>query len=293
MIAADGRPARRRTTTDHCGAVLTSPVAPASEVDIVQVDAFAARPFEGNPAAVCILDTEPDEGWMQAVAAEMNLSETAFAWPSSAGYALRWFTPTVEVDLCGHATLASAHVLFEDGHLARDQLARFQTRSGELTVCARDDDLVMTFPSTPAEPVDPPGGLLEALGSPPVVATARTPFDYLVEVADAATVLAVKPDFSRLAQVPVRGVIVTAAGDEPGIDVVSRFFGPAAGVDEDPVTGSAHCALAPWWAERLGREELTARQLSKRGGTVGMHLRGERVDLSGTAVTVLRARLVT
>lgn len=256
---------------------------------IVQVDAFTARPFAGNPAAVCVLPGPRDERWMQHVATEMNLAETAFLYREGPAWRLRWFTPAVEVDLCGHATLASAHVLWEDGHAPRHTPLAFLTRSGTLGAAARDEWIELDFPAEPARPVDPPPQLLEALGTTGTVA--RNRMDYLVEVADEAIVRRLAPDLGRLRLIPTRGVVVTARAAAP-YDFVSRFFGPAVGVDEDPVTGSAHCALGPWWAERLGRTALTGYQASSRGGVVRVEVRGTRVALLGQAVTVLRGDLL-
>jgi len=260
---------------------------------IHQVDAFTNVPFGGNPAAVCLLESARNDRWMQAVAREMNLSETAFLTrrKGSDGFDLRWFTPALEVDLCGHATLASAHVLWETGALPHDAEARFHTRSGLLT--ARQDGtwIAMDFPSLPARLSAPPSGLLEAIGIERPVAVARSRFDYLIEVPDAATVRAVSPDFGRLRRVESRGVVVTALSDRDGYDIESRFFAPAAGVDEDPVTGSAHCVVAPWWAHKLGRNEFVAYQASSRGGTVRLLLEDDRVRLGGQAVTVMEGEL--
>src|SRR3989449_1054785 len=223
---------------------------------ILQVDAFSDRPFAGNPAAVCILPGPADPAWMQNVAREMNLSETAFLHKEKDGYQLRWFTPAVEVDLCGHATLASAHVLWEGGHLVRNQQARFHTRSGLLTAEQRGDWIELDFPATPAVPGPLPAGLALALGVTPCW-TGRSNFDYLLEVDSEATVRALEPDFAALRRVEARGVIVTSRATTPGYDFVSRFFAPRVGVDEDPVTGSAHCALTPatsigFWRVLLG-----------------------------------------
>ena len=257
---------------------------------IIQVDAFADRPFTGNSAAVCVMDAPRDEAWMQDVAMEMNLSETAFLHPEDGGYRLRWFTPAVEVALCGHATLASAHVLWETGALARGDEARFHTRSGLLT-CRRDGEWIwMDFPAMPEQPSEPIRGLAEALGVTPVY-VGRSQFDVLVEVGSEDEVRAVEPDLRALRGVKARGVIVTARASGGGCDFVSRFFAPAAGVDEDPVTGSAHCVLAPYWAPKLGRDELTGYQASRRGGTVRVRAAGDRVLLGGRAVTVLRGEL--
>ena len=258
---------------------------------IFTVDAFADRAFSGNPAGVCLVEgPAPGAGWMQSVAAEMNLAETAFLERRSPGrFGLRWFTPAVEVDLCGHATLASAHLLWELGEAA--PVLAFDTRSGELRAEAAGAGLIrLDFPADPPVPIDAPEGLVEALGVP-VVAVHRGVSDVLVEVADAETVLALAPDLRSLAAVPARGVIVTAAPGHDS-DFVSRCFYPAAGIDEDPVTGSAHCTLASFWCPRLGRSSLAGRQASRRGGRVGVELAGDRVLLTGRAVTVLRGELV-
>jgi PhzF family phenazine biosynthesis protein len=258
---------------------------------IVQVDAFADRPFAGNPAAVCVLERECPAWWMQAVAMEMNLSETAFLHREGEGYRLRWFTPTVEVDLCGHATLASAHVLWEDGHLPPDATARFLTRSGPLSATRLDGWITLDFPAMTLEgPVDT-GDVAEALGVP-VRSCWLTRFDVLAEVESEAVVESLAPDMGRIGGLSVRGLIVTAKADSPGFDFVSRFFGPAVGVPEDPVTGSAHCALAPYWSSRLGKTAMVAYQASSRGGIVRVRLDGDRVLLGGRAVTVLRGELV-
>lgn len=259
---------------------------------VVQVDAFTAVPLAGNPAAICVLPAFPEAAWMQRVAREMNVSETAFLVRRGDDFELRWFTPTVEVDLCGHATLAAAHVLWEEGHLPSDREARFHTRSGLLTAERRADWIEMDFPAERAEPVPAPAELVDALRVAPTW-TGRNRLDWLIAVRDAAAVRAVAPDFGRVARVTTRGVMVTAPGDDGVHDFVSRFFAPAAGVDEDPVTGSAHCALAPFWAERLDRSELTGQQVSARGGVVRVRMAGERVRLLGQAVTVLRGELIT
>ena len=258
---------------------------------IVQVDAFTSTPFAGNPAAVCVLPEARDEQWMQAVAREMNLSETAFLVREEEGFQLRWFTPAVEVDLCGHATLASAHVLWEDGHLAAGAQARFFTRSGLLTATRRDDWIEMDFPAAVDEPAPAPAGLLEALG---VSATyvGKSRFDYLVEVESESVVREIQPNLSLLASVPTRGVMVTSWAGKAEYDFVSRFFGPRVGVNEDPVTGSAHCCLGPYWGRKLGRDELVGYQASARGGTVRIRLEDTRVILAGQAVTVMRGDLI-
>jgi predicted PhzF superfamily epimerase YddE/YHI9 len=259
-------------------------------VPLIQVDAFTDKPFGGNPAAVCLLDSRRDERWMQNVAREMNLSETAFLSPRADGYDLRWFTPTVEVDLCGHATLASAHALWETGRLAKDATARFHTKSGLLTCSRKGFWIEMDFPSKPANDAAAPPGLVEALRAKPRN-TARSHYDWLVEVGSEEEVRSLAPDFALLRTVDARGVIVTSRA-RGGFDFVSRFFAPAAGVDEDPVTGSAHCCLAPYWRQRLGKDEMVGWQASARGGEVRMRVVKDRVLLSGQAVTVLRGELL-
>lgn len=269
--------------------------------DLAQIDAFTDAPFHGNPAAVCFLDREPDEEWMQSLAAEMNLSETAYLFPPEPGQAagddpptwrLRWFTPTVEVELCGHATLASAHYLFTQRKVDAP-LIRFLTLSGPLTATLTTDGFIeLDFPADPPKPTAAPPGLLAALGlrDEMVIATARGRSDVLVEVADATVVADVQPDAAALRRLDLRGVIVTSVGT--GLyDIVSRFFAPGSGIDEDPVTGSAHTTLAPYWAPKLGKDEMLAHQMSVRGGVVRVLVVGERVQLAGRAVTVFRARL--
>ncbi|HSL71790.1 MAG TPA: PhzF family phenazine biosynthesis protein [Longimicrobiales bacterium] len=258
---------------------------------IVQVDAFTDRAFAGNPAAVCILTDMPGDDWLRAVALEMNLSETAFLVRDGDAYRLRWFTPAVEVDLCGHATLASAHVLWEDGHLRPDETAEFDTRSGRLRAMRDHGWITLDFPAKHAVPAEPPAGLLEALGVD-ARAVLRNVFDYLVECESADQVRGLQPDFTQLQRVEMRGVMVTALSDDPRFDFVSRFFAPAAGVNEDPVTGSAHCALGPYWADRLGKNPLIGYQASARGGMVRVEVKGDRVLLGGKAVTVLRGELL-
>lgn len=263
-------------------------------VALFQVDAFTNRPFAGNPAAVCLLDGPAPDAWMQQVAAEMNLSETAFLYPEASGQRLRWFTPRMEVDLCGHATLATAHVLWTEGGLPADMPAVFESRSGRLKARRVGDGIELDFPATPVsdEPLDP--GVLEPLAEAleaEILSAGRSRFDILVELASEADVRALAPDFRRLATLPVRGVIATSRSDAAEFDFVSRFFAPAAGVDEDPVTGSAHCCLAPFWAPRLSRHELVGHQVSARGGVVKVRWSGDRVALSGQAVTVLRGEL--
>jgi len=264
------------------------------------VDAFAIRPFTGNPAAVCLCAKPAQEDWMQALGAEMNLAETAILWPEGNGWRLRWFTPTVEVDLCGHATLAAAHILFETGASDSAETISFHTLGGELTVRQAGMGIEMNFPAEPAVELpsgDVPDGLLQALClSDPPRAVGRSRLDVLVELGDEAAVRALTPDISAVAELSGRGVIVTsragaATVETTGVDFVSRYFAPAVGIAEDPVTGSAHCTLAPWWAERLGRNELLGAQVSRRGGIVGVVCDGNRVLLNGSAVTVLSGEL--
>jgi PhzF family phenazine biosynthesis protein len=259
-------------------------------VPIFAVDAFTDRPFRGNPAAVCLLPEPREDPWLQSVAAEMNLSETAFLLPEGDGYRLRWFAPAAEVALCGHATLASAHVLRQEGRAAPGAVLRFHTRSGVLTAEPRGDGIALDFPATPATAAQPPAGLTEALGLAPRF-VGRTRFDYLLEAESEATVRQLRPDFRRLREVETRGVIVTARSDDPAFDFVSRFFCPAVGVDEDPATGSSHCCLGPFWADRLGRTALAGYQASARGGVVRVEVGAERVKLIGQAVTVWRGTL--
>lgn len=262
-----------------------------NEISCLQIDAFADRPFAGNPAAVCLLDDERDAAWMQAVAAEMNLSETAFVRPLSDGFELRWFTPTVEVDLCGHATLASAHALWTENIVANGSTIRFRSKSGELTCRQRDKLIELDFPATPVGPVEHSEEICEALGCDSIF-QGTSKFDRLVMVESEQVLRSIQPAFHKLRALPSRGVIVTSASGDPGFDFVSRFFAPNAGVDEDPVTGSAHCALGPFWSERLGKTEMTAYQASARGGIVRVRVAADRVFLAGNAVTVLKGILV-
>jgi len=259
---------------------------------LLQIDAFTSAPFRGNPAAVCFLDRERDDEWMGNVAAEMNLSETAFLLPRDDGWSLRWFTPVAEVDLCGHATLASAQALWEEGRLGGGEAARFHTKSGLLTAERSGDWIELDFPAKVEEEIAAPAGLLDALGTTHATYVGRNQFDYLVELPTEGEVRALRPDFSVLRQLPVRGVIVTSRAATADFDFVSRFFAPGVGVDEDPVTGSAHCCLTPYWASRLGKTELRAWQASARGGMLRVRLAGDRVKLAGHAVTVLRGELV-
>jgi len=260
-------------------------------IPILQVDAFTAQPFAGNPAAVCILPATKEVSWMQRVAREMNVADTAFLQRRADGFDLRWFTPAVEVDLCGHATLASAHVLWETGQLAVTEVARFHTRSGLLTATRRGEWIDLDFPLTPVAAIDPLPGLGEALGVTPLY-LGRSQFDVLVQVESESMVRDLQPDFRLLAGVDARGVIVTSRAAASNHDFVSRFFAPQSGIDEDPVTGSAHCALAAFWRSELGKDSFVARQISARGGELHVQIVGDRVRLGGQAVTVLRGELL-
>lgn len=255
---------------------------------LYQVDAFAEKLFGGNPAAICPLPQWLPDATMQSIAAENNLAETAFFVRENGDYALRWFTPAVEVDLCGHATLASAHVVFSFLEPQRRSVGFRTLKAGTLTVARRGETLVMGFPSRPASPVEAPPGLLAGLGGKPrEVLRAR---DYMVVYGSAAEVAALDPDFAALAKIDCWGVIATAPGED-GIDFVSRFFAPGHGVPEDPVTGSSHCTLTPYWAERLGKTELKARQLSRRGGALDCALDGDGVSIAGRAVLYLEGQI--
>ena len=263
-------------------------------VACLTIDAFTDRPFAGNPAAVCLLENARDAGWMQAVAAELNLSETAFVRRLDDGFELRWFTPAVEVDLCGHATLAAAHALWSEGRAAPGTPIVFHTRSGRLTCSTDGARIELDFPALPVapEPEDEIARMLEAaLGVQPAFC-GLSRYDALVLVDCGATLRAIEPDFRALAALPVRGVIVTSPADDGRHDFLSRFFAPAAGIDEDPVTGSAHCVLAPYWAARLDKDRLKGYQASARGGEVEMRMAGDRVVLGGSAVTVLKSELL-
>ncbi len=264
---------------------------------IWQVDAFADRAFTGNPAAVCILQSFPSDQWMQNVAMEMNLAETAFVVPTDevGSFQLRWFTPTTEVDLCGHATLAAAHTLIEQARAEWWELIRFQTRSGELTCTQADSRITLDFPATPpSDDVDPKVAkqILNALGISQATVL-QSKYDLLVIVEDASIINSLRPNFNALADINTRGVMASAASGPKGIDFVSRFFAPQCGINEDPVTGSAHCCLAPYWADRLNKTSLVGYQASSRGGTVACEVVGDRVHLTGTAVTVLEGRLLS
>jgi PhzF family phenazine biosynthesis protein len=264
-------------------------------VKIFQVDAFTSEPFKGNPAAVCLLDTARDEAWMQRVAAEMNLSETAFPVPKGGTFDLRWFTPTIEVPLCGHATLATSHILWETKRLREDEPAKFDTESGRLVAKKTPDGIEMDLPLIPQSESEPPEGLLKALGIQPIYCGATEERRegegaFLLEVASEDTVRNLEPDFGLLGKVPA-GVMVTARSTTASCDFVSRFFIPYWGIDEDPVTGAAHCTLVPFWSQKLGKPEVMGYQASLRGGYVKGRVAGDRVTLVGKAVTVLRGDL--
>ena len=258
---------------------------------IYQVDSFTGQPFSGNPAGVCILSEEKPDAWMQNVAMEMNLSETAFLLKEGTGYRLRWFTPRVEVDLCGHATLASAHILWETEREPKDSELQFHTRSGLLTAQFNDGWIELNFPKATIEPANPPDGMLTALGVAAIF-VGHDGTDYLVEVENENTLREMQPDFGRLERVSSRGVIVTAHSNDSKYDFVSRFFGPQVGIPEDPVTGSAHCALAPYWAGKLGKVSFLAYQASARGGELRVRIDGERVIIGGKAVTTIAGSLM-
>ncbi|WP_329086983.1 MULTISPECIES: PhzF family phenazine biosynthesis protein [unclassified Streptosporangium] len=258
---------------------------------VYTVDSFTDEFFKGNPAGVCVLGNPAPDAWMQSVAAEMRHSETAFLLGAGDGgpYPLRWFTPVTEVALCGHATLAAAHVLYSTGTVP--ETLEFSTKSGILSATRDKYGLIsMDFPAKVLQAMNPPEGLIDALGVKPVW-TGKNVWDYLVEVESEEAVLATAPDFRALEAVDARGVIVTARASRAGADYVSRFFAPRVGVPEDPVTGSAHCALAPYWSAKLGSERLVGAQLSQRGGVIRTAVRGDRVELAGNAVTVLSGEL--
>lgn len=259
---------------------------------LFHVDAFTDTPYAGNAAAVCILDGPREDAWLQQVASEMNLAVTAFLSSQDDGYRLRWFSSQVELELCGHGTLASAHTLWEQGYLAHDVQARFFTRGGFLTARRDGKWIELNFPAKPEEEIELQPIVSESIGVTPLY-VGKSQLDYLVEVESEEMVRSIQPDFKQLAQIPARGIIVTAAANPASeYDFVSRFFCPSVGINEDPVTGSAHCVLSPFWSKRLGREQLTGYQASKRGGTVRVHLDSDRVRLGGQAVTVLRGELL-
>lgn len=257
---------------------------------ITQVDAFTNIPFGGNPAAICVMDGPADETWMQRVALEMNLSETAYLHPEEDGYRLRWFTPAAEVNLCGHATVAAAHVLWEEGHVPLETTCRFHTRSGLLTARRNGDWIEVEFPLESTEAFTDTEGIADALGVNALHFEKNRLGYIVVEVASEAEVANVQPDFGALKRTPYHGFMVTARGDNA--DFVSRFFAPALGVDEDPVTGSAHCVLGPYWGKKLGKTVMTAFQASARGGDVRVTVSETTVTLGGQAVTTMRGELV-
>ncbi len=258
---------------------------------LYQVDAFTDSPFAGNPAAICLLDKAADESWMQHVAAEMNLAETAFTYPiGQHRFHLRWFTPIVEVELCGHATLATSHILWETGIVPEDQTCIYQSLSGELRANKFEHLIELDLPAAATRELPPPAGLLDALG---IVAdfVGLSTYDWLVVVSSMESVRQMKPQMDGLRQLGVRGVIVTAADESGTYDFISRYFAPGAGIDEDPVTGSAHCALGPWWQQKTGKSDFRAYQASQRGGEIQVLVRGKRVLLRGSAVTILAGEL--
>ncbi|NLI97623.1 PhzF family phenazine biosynthesis protein [bacterium] len=259
-------------------------------IPIYQVDSFTGKPFKGNPAGVCVLEEPGETQWMQNMAKEMNLSETAFLYKLKDSYNLRWFTPKVEVEMCGHATLASAHILWSEKYESENSELRFHSLSGILKAKMLDGWIELDFPQRPQEQVEAPPGLLEALGVKAIY-VGKNKFDFFVEVSSANEVRALSPDFRMLREFNVRGVIVTAKSDLPEYDFVSRFFAPGAGIDEDPVTGSAHCCLAPYWSQKIGKKEMVAYQASERGGVVKVRLTGDRVYLMGKSVTIFKGEL--
>ncbi len=260
-------------------------------IPLFHVDAFTEKPFSGNPAAVCILPGWKEDRWLQAVGAEMNLSETAFLVKREDHFDLRWFTPKVEVDMCGHATLASAYVIWQQGLATPGKEIRFSTRSGTLKAALRGQDIELDFPLMPEEPAQAPPGLTEALGLSPRY-IGKNQFDFLVEVDSEPVLRQMAPDFRLLATVEARGIIVTSLSADPNFDFVSRFFAPSAGIDEDPVTGSAHCCLGDFWRKRLGKNEFLAYQASARGGVVKVRVTRDRVFLGGKAVIIAKGELV-
>ncbi len=261
------------------------------KLKIFTVDAFTNVPFAGNPAAVCLLDEEVSDGWMTDVAAEMNLSETAFLLKKNDGYSLRWFTPKVEVQLCGHATLASAHILWQKGILSKDEEARFHTLSGLLSVNYIEGEYEMNFPAYESKPSNGNTELIKALGIEPV-SLCETDHHYICELTSDEEVLKINPSFEILMGLEKFGTIITAKSSDGNYDFISRFFAPAKGINEDPVTGSAHCALAPYWMNKLNKNILTAYQASERGGVIKLRVEGDRVFLKGSAVTITEGELL-
>lgn len=261
------------------------------KLPIYTVDAFAEKPFAGNPAAVCILPDVIEESLMQKIAFEMNLAETAFVLKQPDGFSLRWFTPTAEVDLCGHATLASANILWKTGICNEKEMIRFHTKSGVLTTRKENGVIEMDFPAISEKEIDYPIELIDSIGGAKPKYVGMTKWNYLIELENEKAVRDVVPDFNAMLNLPGWGTIVTARASMDGYDFVSRFFAPEKGVPEDPVTGSAHCALGPYWQKRLGKNEFKAYQASERGGTVGVRVEGDRVFLSGSAVTVIKGEI--
>ncbi|MGB9839034.1 PhzF family phenazine biosynthesis protein [Thermovenabulum sp.] len=257
---------------------------------LFQVDAFAENLFEGNPAGVCLLEKQIGQDLMQKIAMEMNLSETAFLFKKEKGYDLRWFTPESEVDLCGHATLASAHILWEEGFLEEGKEAIFYTKSGVLKAFKEKEYIILDFPLEPAEPAEIPGELKKALNVP-VIFAGKNRMDYLIEVEDEEYIKNLKPDFELLKKVNARGIILTSASSNPEFDFISRFFAPAVGINEDPVTGSAHCCLGPYWSNKLKKDSLIAYQASKRGGILKLRILKERIHIGGKAVTFFKTEI--
>ena len=258
--------------------------------NIVQIDSFTDRPFAGNPAAVCLMEKPADPKWMLRVALEMNLSETAFLYPVDNGYHLRWFTPTTEVELCGHATLATAHLLFEDGHVPRDKTIRFQTLSGELTATFDKGWILLDFPAHPPRVIQPPPELVKIFGDS-LVSVAALDTSLIAELVSDDAVRSFRPDFAAIAALPKGLLTVTAKSSRPPVDFVSRFFAPGLGIPEDPVTGYAHTVLGPFWMNKLGKSEFLAYQASARGGYIKVKVMGNRVILGGQAVTVMHGEL--
>jgi len=257
---------------------------------IVQIDAFTSQPYAGNPAAVCLLDRAADETWMRNVAREMNLSETAFLYPIEGGFHLRWLTPKAEVDLCGHGTLATAHLLFEDGVVRADETARFKTRSGWVSATLQQGLVELDFPVNPLEEIPPPQGLVAALGVQPV-SVSTYPKGYLVVIDSEDAVRSLDPDLTALARLPQPKVCVSAPASTSSADFVSRLFAPALGIPEDPVNGNSHTVLAPYWSPRLGKQAMISHYVSERGGEIHVKLAGDRVKIAGHAVTVMRGTL--
>lgn len=257
---------------------------------IFQVNAFSDQPFGGNPAAVCILDEAVSDSWMQNIAAQMNLSETAFIQPAQDALTLRWFTPLKEVDMCGHATLASAHCLWEQGIVSRQQAITFTTLSGDLGARLNNGLIELDFPCLKPEPITPPLALINTLGITPLYC-GMFGEKHLFEIDNEAQLLALAPDFAALKQLPGRGVTITCRTPSAGLDFKSRYFAPWVGINEDPVNGSSHCALTPYWAQKLNKQQLTAYQASQRGGVLNLELTGNRVKIAGKAKTLLEGKL--